>query len=278
MRYQSIRFQKAWRGLWPFFCLLPCLLMPCSAHSQGVSITATPMMTEISANSNAQQTGVITLKHEPTGKPGDKQRDPVHVRVYVADWTLDPAGNPLFLKAGASGESCASWIQVNPVEVTIESGAMAQVRYTLSVPPEAQGTYRAMLMFETDTMSAQVRGQKVAINGRLGCALYAQIGPLVRRARITGFALSGARLSLNVENTGTTHLRLKGRIEFQDASGRLLAQMALPGTVLLSGKDNLRVFRVDAPSLPSGVPITMTATLDYGGETLLGARAHVTLP
>ncbi len=269
-----MRFMKFCRGL-AFVC---CALLPCTTRAQGISLTASPMMAEVSARPGVQQTGIIALKHEAGARAEDKNRAPVHVRVYVMDWCLDPDGNPIFLKAGASGESCAAWVQVNPVELTIDAGATSQVRYTLSVPPDAQGTYRAMVMFETDAAPAQVRGQKVAVNGRLGCALYAQVGPQVRRARVTSFSLKDAYILLNVENTGTTHLRLRGQIEFRDAGGRLVAQTSLPGAVVLSGKDNRRAFRVSAPVLPPGVSLTMTATLDYGGDALLGARGHVLLP
>ncbi|HZT44281.1 MAG TPA: hypothetical protein VFA07_19100 [Chthonomonadaceae bacterium] len=256
--------------------LAALLLAPAAGWSQAVSYTVSPMTAEVVVKAGTTQNGVITVKHEvPTELKGSTQ--PLHLRVYALDWTLDRSGTPQFAKPGTNDSCCTNWLQINPVELVIPAGEQRDVRVTIKVPKEAQGTYHTVIMFETIKLP-EYPGQKlVGLNGRIGSTIYLQVGSQVKRARVTQFVASSQKVQMTVENTGTSQIRLKGVLQYRDASDKLIQEVPLPAAVVLPGKDNLRDLAVDAPKLPSGA-YTVSALLDYGGDVLLGARAHVTTP
>lgn len=245
-------------------------------HADPLSFTVDPMTLETAATAGTPQTGVVTISNPLSGRPGELGI-PARLRVYAQDWTLDRQGTPQFTRPGTTPGSCSGWLRINPVEVVVPPGQSRPVRYTFTVPPGASGTYHTILMFET-TPTPMQQGQRVVnINGRIGSALYIQIGPQVRRARITGFSVTPQDATLTVENTGNSHIRLKGTLQFRDGDGHLVQQVPLPGGVVLPGADNVRELRLKTPPFQHGA-YAVTALLDYGGEVLAGARTHVHLP
>jgi hypothetical protein len=190
---------------------------------------------------------------------------------------MDRAGTPEFHKPNTLPGSCSPWLQINPVDLTVAPGETQEVRYTLDVPANAQGTYRTILMFETATTPGAGGSRPVNVRGRVGSVLYVQVGTLAKRARVKEFHVTPEKTRVTVENTGTSHLRLKGTLQFRNAKDEIVQQVPTPGAVILPGGEALRDLIIDTPKLPSG-PYTVTLLLDYGGEVLLGARARVQLP
>ena len=261
-----------------FFLLLGLVIVPGGvAFADPLSFLVQPMTIEMDAQPGTEQTGVITVSQDAAPAPPGTEGTPLRLRVYAADWTLDRSGTPQFLKAGTTPGSCSQWLQINPIELVVQPGQTYQVRYVLKTPVSALGSYHSIVMFETAPAPMQAGGHVVAVNGRIGVALYAQVGPQVKRARITGFAVSPKRTTLTVENTGNSHVRLKGVLQFKDADGRVVQQAPLPGGVVLPGKDHVRDLTMDTPHVPDGHYL-VTALLDYGGGALVGARTHVLFP
>jgi P pilus assembly chaperone PapD len=240
-----------------------------------LSFSVEPMTTEITAQAGGEHTGVIRVKCEA---PAESHDAPLRLRIYPMDWTLDRKGGPQFLKPGTTPGSCSNWLQVNPVELTVAPGETQVVRYTIRLPEGAQGTFRTILMFESAPEPTKTGPRMMAINGRIGSTLYVQAGPQAKRARITGFTVGPESTQVTVENTGTSHLRLQGVLQFRDQSGQMVRQVSLPGAVVLPGENNVREIRLETPRMPTGGTYAVTVLLDYGGEVLVGARAHVTMP
>lgn len=261
-----------------FFCLLNLLFLTgAQVWADPLSFLVTPMTIETPARPGIEKTGVITIEH-PVSPGSDPAAEPLlRLRVYAADWTLDRSGTPQFSRSGTRGDSCSGWLQINPSEVDVPAGESRQIRYTVTVPAGVQGTYHSIIMFETAPQPMQSRQGLVAVDGRIGSALYVQIGPQVRRARITGFAVSAQKTMLTVANTGNSHVRLKGFLQFTDSQGQMVKQTPLPSAVVLPGKDNVREISMPTPTV-SGGAYQVTALLDYGSDVLAGARTHVHLP
>jgi P pilus assembly chaperone PapD len=266
-------------------CLATTLILLGTAPvpAADLSFSVDPMTTEITAQAGAELTGVIQVKcEEPAASQATPAahlpRAPLRLRVYPMDWTLDRQGGPQFLKPGTTPGSCSNWLQVNPVELAVPAGEAQSVRYTIRVPEGVQGTFRTILMFETAPEPAAAGPRVMAFNGRIGSTLYVQVGPQAKRARITRFSVTPEKSFVTVENTGTSHIRLQGTLQFQDASGQMVQQVPLPGGVVLPGESNVREICIDTPRLPRKSAYTVTVLLDYGGEVVLGARAHVTTP
>jgi hypothetical protein len=254
--------------------LLSLLLHPANANT--LSFAVEPMTSEVTAKAGAQHTGVITVRHQ--GSPALPGAEAIRLRIYAMDWSLNRQGAPEFLKPGAVAGSCSAWVRFNPVEVTLSPGEARPVRFTIDIPAGAQGTFHTVIMFESAPKPARVGQQVVGLNGRIGSTVYVHVGPSVKRARVTQFSLSPTNGNLTIENTGTSHVRLKGTLQFRDETGRMVQQVPLPGAVILPGKNNVRDLALEVPKTLRSGKYQVTALLDYGGEVLLGARAHVTMP
>ncbi len=258
-----------------FFAL--AFLRASYAGASPVAFQVDTMTIETTMNAGDTKTGVITVNNvAQPGQAGDNS-DSIRLRVYAVDWTLDRSGKPIFVAPGSQPDSCSSWIKISPVELEIPAGQSSQVRYTVSVPPGTQGTFRSMIMFETAPEPTKAGPRVMVVNGRIGSALYVAVGPQVKRMRVVSFSATPQNVMLTLENTGNTYARLKGSLQFQDATNHMVQQVALPGAVVLNGQNNQRDFTIPTPKLPSG-SYTVTAVVDYGGAVLVGARTHVTVP
>lgn len=262
-----------WTSLRFLAFLLPLLaLLGTPAKAAPVSFGVLPMNSEIPVAAGESHTGTFNIKNEAPANS-----EPLRLRAYIMDWKLDRDGTPQFSKPGAEATSCASWIKLNPVELAVPAGQEVPVRYTVTVPQGVQGAFRCIVMFEAVPEPNQIGPRTVGINGRIGSVLYVQVGPLAKRARITRFAVTPENATLTVANTGTSHVRLRGTLKFEDASGKLVRQEPLPNAVVLPGADGIRDLSVKLSPLPPG-EYTVSVLLDFGGEALVGARTHVQVP
>lgn len=255
------------------------LLWVSPARAGDVSFTLQPMTNELALTPGEQYTGILTVANEvpPGTKPGEVE--PLKLRLYLMDWVLDRKGSPSFFKPGTKPGNCASWVQVNPPELVVPAGEKREARYTINVPKDAPGgTYRTVIMFESAPQPRKEGDRVIAVNGRIGATLYAQVGPQSRRARIAAFNVAPDKATFTIENTGSSHVRLKGTLQFKDESGKMVEQVPLPGGVVLPGDCNLRDFGLDVPKTLSSGKYSVTLVVDYGGEVLIGARAQLTMP
>jgi hypothetical protein len=264
---------RRWKWL-----VLASLALGAGPAQAGVSFTVSPMTLELSAQAGKPATGVITVTHDlpPGAKPAELP--PLRLRAYVQDWTIDRKGQPTFGKPGSIEGSCSEWMEVSPTDLVVPAGERREVRYTVRVPASVQGTFRTVVMFETAPEPRKEGARTISVTGRVGSTMYVQVGPQSKRARITGFKVTPEKSTIVIENTGTSHVRLNGNLQFKDDSGRLVKQVPVRGGVVLPGRSNVREVEVDTPKLPDKGKYSVTAVIDYGGEVLVGARAQVTVP
>jgi P pilus assembly chaperone PapD len=259
-----------------FFVLFSLVFLTAYApksESAGLAFTVTPMITDLTVAPGATQTGLINIDdNAPVGST------PVNVKVSVKDWTLDQNGNAQYSEPGTTPGSCANWLTVTPLEFTLKGGGPTIARYSITVPPDAQGCYRCILFFTTAPLPTTVQGTRFDLCAKIGNTIYVQVGPAVHRAKITDLQLTAKNVSLTVQNTGSSYIRLGGDIKIADASGTILQQVKIPGDAVLPGSDNTRIVPIELPSALATGSYTITALLDYGGDALLGARVNATLP
>lgn len=261
-------------------CLFTVLALAAAtpARAANAAFGVMPLMRESAVQPGERATGAIELSVDPAPNAGAEAQKPVKLRVYAMDWTLDRAGQPQFLKAGSTPGSCSNWVQVSPAEVTVVPGETQVVRYTANVPSDAHGTYRTVLMFEPLETVSLPGSQRLQVRSRIGSTLYLQVGAQSRRARITKLDVTTTEAAVTVENTGTSHVRLKGMLQLHDAEGKLVQQIEFPGGVVLPGTEGVRDFKLQGLKLPGTGNFKATVILDYGGEALLGARTNVKAP
>jgi len=259
-----------------FFVLLTLVFLTARlsvAIAGGLAFSVTPMITDLTINPGATQTGLIAIDdNTPAGST------PVDVKVSVKDWTLDNYGNAIFSDPGTTIGSCASWLTITPFEFTLKGGGPTQARYSITVPPDAQGCYRCIIFFTTAPLPTAMTGSRFDLAAKIGDTIYVQVGPPVRRAKITDLSLFADSVRLTVQNTGSSFIRLGGDVKITDSTGAVVQDVKIPGVAVLPGTDGTRIVPMDlSATLPSGT-YTVTALLDYGGDALLGARVNATLP
>src|SRR5690606_26104859 len=103
------------------------VLLPAAAHAQR-SIEASPLRVELQADPGASHTQAVTVSN-----PGTER---VRVRVTLADWYLARDGAPQF-QPPLDGRpyAASSWVRFAPPEFSLDAGAQAPVRFTVTVPP-----------------------------------------------------------------------------------------------------------------------------------------------
>jgi P pilus assembly chaperone PapD len=263
-----------WCAAFGLFCLSLTPIGTGSALAQ-ISLNVVPMTVEADVEAGSSYTASIRVQSEPSAQPA---ATPMRIRVSVMDWTLTLDGTPQFVAASTLPGSCSRWVQVNPAEFELKPGEVQEVRYTLTVPPDARGTFRTILMFEPGRPPARSREQGMTIVGRVGSIIYATVGPHHKSAQISQFSATATGLSLTLENKSDDHLRLTGTVQVKDQTGKVVRDEKLPAAVVLPRPDNRRQLRLNwSRPLPAG-QYTITAILDYGGEELLGAETPISVP
>jgi hypothetical protein len=183
-------------------------------------IQADPSAVQVQVSTGGSHTGSIRLKNMT-----DKALD---VSGKVMDWKYEkPNGVKEFLPAGTTKHSAASWMTLTPDRLTLEPGKTTEVRYTLSVPANAEGGRYAAVLFSAFVPQVQQKA-RVVVNVALQVAtlfLMEVENTQKVRGRITGLKVVNPRAKRPLEvrasfrNEGNVRLDAKGRLSILNAKG-----------------------------------------------------------
>jgi len=257
--------------------ILVVLLLPAFTTGQawaGVGLNVAPPKFEFSLRPGGSFTETVTVENK-----GDTRG---HVSAFPMDLSMDRMGELIFSKAGTQPRSLAPWIRVNPTEFELEPGQSQLVRFTVTAPPDALGSYLAVIFFQTRPERLQASG--AAVSARVGSILIAHVsGKEVRKGEIVSLTVSpfqpGKPLEVAVtfENKGNWLLRPKGTMKVKEVHGKVVWEASLDeegGAVLPLTQ---REFHMKGPGdLPVG-NYTVEVALDYGGKEILAAETTFTV-
>ena len=235
------------------------------------SIEVSPLTLELQVAPGRAHTGSVEIRN--TGA------DPQHIKAYCQDWTLRPDGVVVFVPAGRLPNSASGWVLLAPTEFDLAPRASQEVRYTVKPSVEASGEARTVVIFEAEAQQLVLRGARSRVIPRMGTILYVNTGPVpTPQARVVEFSVASKGGVLVVENTGAAHVRFTGRLEIR-RSGELVQTSDLKGFVILPAPFNQH--RLEWPQdtfadLSAG-EYEVTAILDCGGPSLLGARTNLVI-
>lgn len=159
------------------------------------------------------------------------------VEVEVLNFDLDEANKVRILPPDE--QSLDQWMVLNPLRFEIPAGGSQAVRFSIRPRVEpATGEHRAMLYFTEVVDPDAPPTQGIRALHRIGIAVYAWAGEEVRSATVHGLTVAGGVARLDVEATGTAHVRCAGTwtvLTLGDppanpASGELPSTPVLPGT------------------------------------------------
>lgn len=255
--------------------LAAAALAPGEARAQR-AIEASPLRVELRAEPGGSHTQAVTITN-----PG---ADRVRVRAALADWHLARDGAPQF-QAPLAGRpyAAAAWVRVAPPEFTLDGGAQGTVRFTVSVPRDAQpGGYRTGLLFEflPENPAQESQGRQVVIRSRVATMIYVNVGEPPAAIELTSLSVRGAvetsQIVAGLRNSSRRTVRTRGTLVLYDAAGLPVANLIVPDVpVLPESERELAIRAADAlRPLPAG-DYTIEIKLDLGMAELVVGETGV---
>lgn len=214
------------------------------------------------------QYGDITVEN-PTSEPR-------MMRVYLEDWYYSPAadGSKEFVPPNTTPLSCASWITFNPSEFMVPAFGRQRVSYVVKMPPEAKGSYYAVLFFEsgmgeTTEQTVEGLGAGINLNVRIAALFYVEAeGSVKRSAEFSKLTLKkegkSAPLLIEVDfrNTGNVDITCGGSFHIMDKPGLIYARGEFNDIYTFPGNSAKLTYSWKEP-LPEG-KYDIVLTLDLG--------------
>src|SRR5215510_1544010 len=107
--------------------IIPMLLLLVSAPAWAdMSIDVSPVRTHVTLHAGDEYTNSVRVQNSGL--------EPIRLRSYLEDWTLDEAGTPIFKPAGTERRTASLWIEAAPSDFLLEPGETKFVRFTAKVP------------------------------------------------------------------------------------------------------------------------------------------------
>ncbi len=221
--------------------------------------------------------GVVRLTNPTTA--------PMALRVYLSDWDFDPIGQFTFAEVGSVARSASPWVSFAPNVLTIEPQRSAEVRYTVTVPPDTEpGTHWGVLFVESEPTDPEPGDLTATFSVRVGHVVYVNVPPLAVEGHIMGLFGEAPptygdpyRLIVQYANTGNVGQGVEGDLSVRDSTGAAVIEARLDRQVVLPHQSRMIQIDLHGP-LPAG-NYTALVVLDYGDVDVEVAGAHdFTLP
>jgi P pilus assembly chaperone PapD len=230
------------------------LLFSIPAAAQ-TSVEVSPLRVELKSAPGGSTTQAITVTN--TGK------EPVRVRATISDWHLSRDGSPQFDEATDGRYSASAWMRLAPPEQVIDSGKDASVRFTLTIPADAQAAgYRSSILFEFGPASGDpvAHRRNVVVKSRIGTLIYANVGEPAGAIELTDLQTrvlpeQPTQIIAVLKNTSRRTVRTRGTLTLYDNNGAAVSQSIVPDVPVLPESERevaIPAINPDKPSLPAG--------------------------
>ncbi|MDD5680351.1 MAG: hypothetical protein PHI59_03825 [Candidatus Omnitrophica bacterium] len=197
-------------------------------EASAFSINVSPPSLRLSVLPGETNSGTITVDN--------KSDTPMDIRVYTEDWIYMADGSKKFVPAGTTPLSCAKWIATHPQKLHIEANSRMGVQYTVSMPPDAEGGYYAVIFFESIVNEGEAARGNVMLRfaGRIGTIVYLEAEGRVKKVgSITSFTCgrpdqnSPLAINLTMKNEGNTYIIAEGVANIIDKDGNIFGRKEL---------------------------------------------------
>ncbi len=203
---------------------------------------------------------------------------PEQIVLYLGDWDRDEFGENRFYQPGTVQRSAAAWTTVAPTSFVLGPGEIREIQGVVRVPSGVgTGTYWAIVFVQGEPRLVPYQGVLVTVTRRIGIKVYVTVEPGLVRGELRGLEVRGLNplwAWVKFVNTGTQNLReVRASLRVSDVHGRTVAEASAPSVPCLPGAE--RWIRVDTEFRPEPGVYQVLATLDYGGEALLGVAMRL---
>lgn len=260
-----MRVRRFLRTLGPIAVFGTLLAAPSAAD---LSVDVSPAKYELQTTPGKQETFPITVRNTSAA--------PVHIVASLSDYSVGPTGNYSFNAPGHAPYSLSKDISINPREFDLEPGTFTQVRFSVDVPPTANGEYRTLVFFTTRPTR---KGGGLSIVERIASKIYvlipdsAKVGGEVDDVKAQTLS-DGEHYLVDFRNTGNAHVYLSGRVEIKQG-GSIVDRVAFPQGMLVE-RGGQRLIDAVGKKLPPG-SYSVVAMVDYGGPNLVAGQANLTV-
>ncbi|MCM3615567.1 DUF916 domain-containing protein [Microbacterium enclense] len=223
----------------------------------------------------------------PGGTVGDalyvanRSPQPITLTVYAADGFLTEDGALDILAGGVASTDLGSWVQIETAELTLDSGASAEVPFTIAVPADASpGDYAAgvvasmLVTADNGTITERRLGSRVhlRVQGDLAPALTVNDVAVDYHGTANPVEAGSATVTYTLTNTGNTRLDPNVDVALGGPFGLARVSAADDAPELLPGSSLQRTVEV-ASVVPLGLlSADVTATSQVVSRTLAGAE------
>ena len=241
----------------------------------------------IAAPASSFGIGLQPTTVEMSVQPGDRQRqvinlgnvhqeDTISLTLGLADWALDEAGQIQLAPPGDSNTSAANWVRFSPAFVTLRPGETEQIIVDMAAPirVDRQGDYRFALIASTLLPEERTGQSGVWKKYQIASLFYLTMGeaesyPAIKQASLTLTPEGDQAIKFNLENTGTAHARLRGKIEISGDSGDTITE---PISNLVVLDDATRTYSLPlTQDLPSNPEVRVTLENIFAPQSSTGA-------
>lgn len=217
----------------------------------------------LSIPAGQSQYGELTVNNPGT--------ETMFLRFYLEDWryTKGGDGSKEFVSAGTTSNSCASWINFSPSELTIPPLAQKKLNYTVKVPKDASGGHYAVLFAEVTSGSAKNEGVGVDLTFRIATLFYVEPKETIIRSAVLGDLnvkkVNASRIyaiSANFKNTGNTDITASSTYHIMNNKGVVTARGAFNDVYTFSA-ESAKIDSTCKESLAQGA-YDLVITMDLG--------------
>ena len=259
-----------------FVSLLVILAIFLVAQSAEAAFVATPMEFHLQVAPGADNTQTLYVRN--------RGEETIALKVYTGDFWIEPDGKESFLEAGKLERSCAKWMAVSPEELELAPNQSQPIRFKITLPANASGSYWGMVFVEQTTkpsIKTAKKGQQqfsIISFQRIGIRVFEDTpnskpaGGLINQVNVAWDTKSEAfKVSLKFENQGELLLKCKGTIEVKDDKGQ-----TLKSTEIEQFNCYPKSSRIAEGYISTGLAkgkYTALAVIDYGAESLVAGES-----
>ena len=199
--------------------------------------------------------------------------------LHTQDFYRSEDGRQSFYKpAGTLTHSCANWVTINPVDITVQSGSQLNARLTINVPAGVKpGGYWCVLTVDEvpNPLRVTPKGIGMEMFASISVGVFVSVLPIRKSIKIEEVQIQDNRLTVKVTDTGDCPFSAEGRVEFLRVDDKTpLATATFPKTALFCEPINTAMMSAALPdekTLPSG-HYQVRVILDIGLDHYIGVR------
>jgi hypothetical protein len=230
-------------------------------------LMAWPSKVDLSVKAGGNKTGSISVQNQGLNK--------VRLKVTIMNCRMTVDGAIIYTNKNVSF-GCSQWLRTEPSEFNLSPHASQQVFYAIDVPQTAQGTYMAVILFETNASTGDYQnlpGTLVVENVPGTGHRNADISEL---SFLKGTGGGNVSAVVAINNKGSLLCTPTGSLEITDIARGTKTSFGLNREKEPVLPFSLRRYQIPLEGLYNG-QYKVLAVVDYQGGEILQGEATVTI-